>query len=100
VVDELIDVNTGARLHYRRVGGGEPLLLVMGTAASLGRWMQVERTLADHFDVVSFDYRGLGDSKRGDGPMTLALTGEHDIVIPPRHGRQVAEASPERPSSS
>jgi pimeloyl-ACP methyl ester carboxylesterase len=76
VADELIDVNTGARLHYRRVGGGEPLLLVMGTAASLGMWMPVETTLADHFDVVSFDYRGLGDSERGDGPMTVATLAE------------------------
>jgi pimeloyl-ACP methyl ester carboxylesterase len=76
VVDELIDLDTGARLRSRRIGAGEPLLLLMGTAASLGMWMPVETTLADHFDVVSFDYCGLGDSERGDGPMTVATLAE------------------------
>jgi pimeloyl-ACP methyl ester carboxylesterase len=70
--DALIDVSTGARLHYRRVGRGEPLLLAMGTSASLGMWAPVEATLAERYDVVSFDSRGLGDSERGDGAMTVA----------------------------
>ncbi|HEY4397546.1 MAG TPA: alpha/beta fold hydrolase [Acidimicrobiia bacterium] len=72
MVDELIDLETGMRVHYRRVGAGEPLLLAMGTAASLGMWMPVEGALADRFDVVSFDYRGLGDSARGDDAITAA----------------------------
>ena len=72
MVDEVIDVDSGARLHYRRVGGGEPLLLAMGTAATLGMWMPVEAPLAERFDLVAFDYRGLGDSERGDGPITTA----------------------------
>ena len=76
MVDELIDLDTGARLHYRRIGAGEPLLLLMGTAASLGMWMPVETTLADHFEVVSFDYRGLGDSERGDRTMSVATLAE------------------------
>ena len=40
------DVGNGVRLHYRRIGAGEPLLLAMGTAASLGMWMPVETALA------------------------------------------------------
>jgi pimeloyl-ACP methyl ester carboxylesterase len=72
VVDDLIDLDTGARLHFRRIGAGEPLLLAMGTAASLGMWKPVETTLADHFDLVSFDYRGLGDSERRDGTISAA----------------------------
>jgi hypothetical protein len=39
VVDALIELDGGARLHYRQIGAGEPLLLAMGTAASLGMWM-------------------------------------------------------------
>jgi pimeloyl-ACP methyl ester carboxylesterase len=76
MVDELIELETGARLHYRRIGSGDPLLLVMGTAACLGMWMPVEATLADRFDLVSFDSRGLGDSERGDGPITAATQAE------------------------
>jgi hypothetical protein len=36
----------------------------------------VEATLADRFDVVSFDYRGLGEPERGDGPITVATLAE------------------------
>jgi pimeloyl-ACP methyl ester carboxylesterase len=72
VTDALVDVGTGVRLHYRRVGQGEPLLLVMGTAARLGMWMPVEATFAERYDVISFDSRGLGQSDRGDGAMNLA----------------------------
>jgi pimeloyl-ACP methyl ester carboxylesterase len=76
VVDDLIDLDTGARLHYRRIGAGEPLLLAMGTAASLGMWKPVETSLADGFDLVSFDYRGLGDSERGNGTINVATLAE------------------------
>jgi len=76
VVDDLIDLDTGARLHYRRIGAGEPLLLAMGTAASLGMWKPIEAALADRFDLVSFDYRGLGDSERGDGTISAATLAE------------------------
>ena len=70
--DALVDIDTGVRLHYRRVGSGEPLLLAMGTAGSLRMWAPVEAALAARHDVVSFDYRGLGESERGDGAMTAA----------------------------
>lgn len=76
MVDDLIDLDTGARLHYRRIGAGEPLLLAMGTAASLGMWKPVETSLADRYDLVSFDYRGLGDSERGNGTINVATLAE------------------------
>src|SRR6266498_491049 len=76
VVDDLIDLDTGARLHYRRIGAGEPLLLAMGTAASLGMWKPIEAALAGRFDLVSLDYRGLGDSERGDGTISAAALAE------------------------
>jgi pimeloyl-ACP methyl ester carboxylesterase len=72
VSDAVIDVGTGVRLHYRRVGSGDPLLLVMGAAGSAGLWAAAEPVLAERYDVVSFDYRGLGGSERGDGVITTA----------------------------
>jgi len=76
LVDGLVDVGGGVRLHYRRIGQGEPLLLAMGTAASLGMWMPVEAALSERYDVFNFDYRGLGDSDRGEGPITAASLAE------------------------
>jgi pimeloyl-ACP methyl ester carboxylesterase len=72
MAEGLIDVGTGVRLHYRRVGSGDPLVLAMGTCASLGMCAPVEAMFAQRYDVVSFDYRGLGKSERGDGAMTTA----------------------------
>jgi pimeloyl-ACP methyl ester carboxylesterase len=70
--DGLIDVGTGVHLHYRRIGSGDPLIIAMGTCASLGMCAPVETMFAKRYDVVSFDYRGLGKSERGDGAMTTA----------------------------
>ena len=86
-----MDVGNGVRLHYRRIGAGEPLLLAMGTAASLGMWMPVESALAERHEVVTFDYRGLGDSERGDAPITAANLAEDahalldELSIPRAH---------------
>jgi pimeloyl-ACP methyl ester carboxylesterase len=81
VVDALIELDGGARLRYRRIGAGDPLLLAMGTAASLGMWMPVEAAFAERYEVVAFDYRGLGDSERGDGPITAANLAEDARVL-------------------
>jgi pimeloyl-ACP methyl ester carboxylesterase len=86
-----VDVGNGVRLHYRRIGAGEPLLLAMGTAASLGMWMPVESALAERYEVVTFDYRGLGDSERGNAPITPANLAEDahalldELSIPRAH---------------
>jgi pimeloyl-ACP methyl ester carboxylesterase len=81
MTDAVIDIDTGVRMHYRRVGGGEPLLVAMGTAASLGMWAPVEATLAARYDLVSFDYRGLGGSERGPGAITTARLAEDAAAL-------------------
>ena len=67
-----MDVATGVRLNVKESGEGEPLLLIMGTSGSLGLWGAVEPPLAEHHRVISFDNRGLGQSERGDGEITMA----------------------------
>ncbi|HEY3187796.1 MAG TPA: alpha/beta fold hydrolase [Solirubrobacteraceae bacterium] len=67
-----IDVSTGVRLNVKESGSGEPLLLIMGTSGSLGIWGPVEGPLAGTFRVISFDNRGLGESERGEGEITMA----------------------------
>lgn len=61
------------RLHYTRQGSGEPLLLVQGMAGHHRMWGEpFLRALADDFDVVSFDHRGIGTSSDVPGPFTIA----------------------------
>src|SRR5712691_8822450 len=81
MADELVDIGTGVRLHYRRVGSGQPLLLAMGTSGSLGMWAPLEATLAERYDVVSVDYRVLGDSERGDGAITVASLADDAVAL-------------------
>lgn len=59
-------------LAYVRRGSGEPLLLVMGVAGHHAMWHEgfVAR-LAERFDVVAFDHRGIGSSFRAEPGFTL-----------------------------
>lgn len=69
------DSATGPLAYVRRGpadGGGEPLLLVMGVAGHHRIWGDpFLAALADRFDVVAFDHRGIGASVRAEGAFTL-----------------------------
>lgn len=52
------------RLHYVRGGVGEPLFLVHGFPTTWFEWRHVMPTLAESYDVIVPDLRGLGDSSK------------------------------------
>ncbi len=52
----------GADLHYERQGSGPPLVLVHGSWVDAMAWLFVAPTLAERFDVVTYDRRGHGQS--------------------------------------
>ncbi|HEX6601330.1 MAG TPA: alpha/beta hydrolase [Solirubrobacterales bacterium] len=63
----------GTELHYERAGSGEPLLLIQGMSGTHVAWGEPFRSsLEEHFDVVSFDNRGIGLSERISEPFTIA----------------------------
>jgi 3-oxoadipate enol-lactonase len=63
----------GHPFHYERRGKGAPLLLIGGTGGDLRRpETQFGGPLAQHFDLLTYDQRGLGQSWKGDGPFTMA----------------------------
>ncbi|HEY8050740.1 MAG TPA: alpha/beta hydrolase [Ramlibacter sp.] len=57
-------VRDGVRIHARRGGAGEPLLLLHGHPQTHAMWHRVAPALARHFTVVMMDLRGYGDSAR------------------------------------
>lgn len=67
---------TGVTLNYEISGQGAPLLLVMGTSAAIGLWGEMIPRLAERYQVIAFDNRGLGGSERGDGAITVASMAE------------------------
>lgn len=59
-------------LAYVRRGEGPPLLLVMGVAGHHRMWgEEFLAALAEQFDVVAFDNRGIGESFRAASGFTL-----------------------------
>lgn len=61
------------RLHHRRTGAGDPLLLVQGMSGHHRMWGErFVGSLEAAYDVVAYDHRGIGASDRGDGAFTIA----------------------------
>src|SRR3954453_15952638 len=69
-------VRTGVTLNYEITGEGEPVLLIMGTSGSIPLWGEIAPRLAQNFQVIAFDNRGLGGSERGEGQISVASLAE------------------------
>lgn len=67
------DVSTrdGATLRAWRSGQGPAVVLVSGLGGTGGFWAPVVAGLADSFDMISFDQRGIGASSRGTAATTI-----------------------------
>lgn len=50
-------------LYYETHGTGEPLILISGFASGAWLWFRQIEELAKHFQVITFDPRGIGKSK-------------------------------------
>jgi pimeloyl-ACP methyl ester carboxylesterase len=65
-------IGDGRDLFYVRRGSGEPLLLIQGMAGHHNIWGEPFLSrLEQHFDVVAFDNRGIGDSTDVPGDFTI-----------------------------
>src|SRR3954464_9508760 len=69
-------VRTGVTLNYEITGEGEPVLLITGTSGSIPLWGELAPRLAQDYQVIAFDNRGLGGSERGEGQITVASLAE------------------------
>ncbi len=60
-------------IYYERAGAGPPLLFLSGSGADLRvKPNQMDGPLPKHFDVLSYDQRGLGQTSKPDLPYTMA----------------------------
>ena len=61
------------QVYYERAGSGPRLLYISGTGGDLRRKPSIfERPIADHFDLLSFDQRGLGQTSKPQTDYTMA----------------------------
>ena len=63
----------GIELYYETHGEGKPLALVSGLGYPLWQWHKMVPYLAEHFKVITFDNRGVGQSDRPAGPYTAQM---------------------------
>ena len=66
----------GVTLHYEERGAGEPLLLVMGFGGDHLAWGFQVLAFAEHYRVIAFDNRGVGQSDVPDVPYTTRMMAE------------------------
>ena len=66
-------LSTGVDVYYETEGSGDPLLLIMGTAADHGVWAgQVEAYRGD-YTVITYDARGTGQSSQPADPESYSM---------------------------
>ena len=66
-------VNSGdMEIGYRVYGKGHPLLMIMGYGSTMNLWEdKLINTLAEHFQVIIFDNRGMGESSAGEKEFSI-----------------------------
>ena len=57
-----IEVN-GAQIYYERHGSGHPLILIAGYTCDHTAWNLIVDSLSQHFEVITLDNRGIGQTK-------------------------------------
>jgi len=61
----------GARIHYEVHGSGDPVLLIMGLGSNAYGWHRTIPWLAERYQAIAFDNRGVGRSDVPAGPYTI-----------------------------
>jgi pimeloyl-ACP methyl ester carboxylesterase len=63
----------GITLHYQIQGQGPPLALIAGLGYSHWMWRLMAPLLAEQFQVITFDNRGVGCSDKPPGPYSAQM---------------------------
>ena len=64
-------LNGDVRIAYEVIGAGEPLIFIHGLGYDRRGWGPLPHLLAEDFQVVLFDNRGVGDSDVPEGPYSV-----------------------------
>lgn len=74
-------LSDGRHLRVARLGNGPPLVLLHGYPDNLQLWSRLAPLLADSFDVIAFDWPGLGYSDEGPGGATPQFLAERLLKL-------------------
>jgi pimeloyl-ACP methyl ester carboxylesterase len=71
----------GISINYSVEGRGEPLFLIMGFSGSKMAWFFQRRAFRKHFQVVTFDNRGVGQSDQPTGPYSMQMFADDTVGL-------------------
>lgn len=71
----------GINIEYEIEGQGDPLLLIGGLGYSRWMWHKMVPGLAEHFQVISFDNRGVGGTDAPKGPYNAQLLADDTAAL-------------------
>jgi 3-oxoadipate enol-lactonase len=71
----------GIRIYYEVHGEGEPLVMIHGLGAACNLWSGLLPALAEHFQTVVFDNRGIGRTDAPDTPYTVPMMAADTIGL-------------------
>jgi pimeloyl-ACP methyl ester carboxylesterase len=63
----------GIDIYYEIHGSGSPLVLISGLGYPAWEWHKMAPLLAEKFQVITFDNRGVGQSDKPAGPYTASM---------------------------
>lgn len=71
----------GIEIWYEIHGAGAPLVLIAGLGYDRWMWHKMVPGLAERFQVITFDNRGVGQSDKPTGPYTAQLLAEDTVGL-------------------
>jgi pimeloyl-ACP methyl ester carboxylesterase len=74
-------VNDGVRIAYEVLGEGDPLLFIHGLGYDRQGWGPLPARLAEDFQVLLFDNRGVGESDVPEGPYAVSQMAADAIAV-------------------
>jgi pimeloyl-ACP methyl ester carboxylesterase len=71
----------GISISYQVEGQGEPLVMIMGFAASRIGWMPQVPFFKEYYRVITFDNRGAGKSDKPPGPYSTRIMADDTVKL-------------------
>jgi pimeloyl-ACP methyl ester carboxylesterase len=74
-------VINGIHIDYRIDGQGYPLVMIMGYSSPRSGWASQVPVFKKHFQVITFDNRGVGKSDKPAGPYTTRMMADDAVAL-------------------
>lgn len=70
-----------AKIYYETKGQGKPLVLISGYASDHLFWLPIVDRLAENFQVITFDNRGIGQTISHNHPLTISIMAKDVVAL-------------------